>query len=100
MVEVFILGLIQRGVVDSFKCECGSTIEGRHNLYCDKGADYDKVSESMKKDPERWIEGYVSRSTQAVREGVLRAGNGHSLRLDPAARFLVESLNGIQLPRE
>ncbi len=63
------------------KCECGTRLDisgMEHPLWCDKGASLERVSESMKHDPERWIESYVERNTQQVRLNVLRRGNGHN----------------------
>jgi hypothetical protein len=62
-------------VVDN--CECGLGGNGFHEVYCDKGVSVTKVSESMKKDPERWIESYTLRNTESVRRKVVAAGNGY-----------------------
>ena len=61
------------------RCECGTPLD--HNAYdhpkwCSVGADPIKVSESTKRDPERWIESYVFRNTQSVRLAVLAQSNG------------------------
>jgi len=58
-------------------CECGLGGNGFHQSYCSMGASLEKVSESTKRDPERWIESYTDRSTEKVRAGVLAYSNGH-----------------------
>ena len=79
--EDSILGPTQQGIVDSLdNCECGLGGLGFHATYCDKGASMKRVSESMKRDPERWIESYTARNTESVRRTVLAASNGHSIR--------------------
>lgn len=55
---------------------CGAFINTQCMWYCDRGASTTEVSESMKRDPERWIESYTDRNTQSVRARVLAANNG------------------------
>lgn len=58
--------------------QCDSCLSyGVCNWYCDKNVDIDKVSASMKLDPERWDESYRERNTENVRLLALSVGNGH-----------------------
>jgi hypothetical protein len=61
--------------VELDKCECSGT-HGYHTFYCSLGASVEKVTDSMKRDPERWIESYVERNTQSVRLAVVAQTNG------------------------
>jgi hypothetical protein len=66
------------GPDEKFDCEwlCSSDAGIHRNCTVHNPTRTKELDESFEKDQDRWIEGYVTQSTQAVRNRVLAATNG------------------------